>query len=87
MTAFRTRRPDCSILTVEYKLNIDAPGDGTLLIARGSVLKPGRTLVVARADAFILKDGQERFCATALETLLLPDKPHEPAWAGGAIHP
>jgi acyl-coenzyme A thioesterase PaaI-like protein len=87
MTAFRTRRPDGSILTVEYKLNIVAPGDGTLLIARGSVLKPGRTLAVASADAFILEDGQERLCATTPETLLLPDKPDEPAWAGGATHP
>ena len=58
------------MLTVEYKMNLLAPGDGDLLIARGRVLKSGRTLVVAQVDAFVLKDGRETPCATLLETLM-----------------
>ncbi|MEO8156520.1 MAG: PaaI family thioesterase [Betaproteobacteria bacterium] len=59
-----------SVLTVEYKLNLLAPGDGDLLIARGHVLKSGRTLVVAQVDVFVVKGGRETLCATLLQTLM-----------------
>jgi uncharacterized protein (TIGR00369 family) len=78
--AYSLAPANATILTVEYKLNIVAPGDGDVLIGRGTVVKPGRTLVVARADTFVLKGGRERLCATALETLmLLLDRPDVPA--------
>jgi uncharacterized protein (TIGR00369 family) len=67
-----------SVLTVEYKLNLMSPADGDALIARGHVIKTGRTLVITRADVFNLKDGREKMCATLLQTLMcmkdLPDK-------------
>ncbi len=59
-----------SVLTVEYKMNLLAPGDGDLLIARGHVLKSGRTLVVAQVDVFVVKGGRETLCATLLQTLM-----------------
>jgi len=59
-----------SVLTVEYKMNLLAPGDGDLLIARGRVLKSGRTLVVTQVDAFVVKGGGETLCATLLQTLM-----------------
>ncbi|MEQ8393620.1 PaaI family thioesterase [Thalassobaculum sp.] len=63
---------DASILTVEYKLNLMAPAAGSLLIARGRVIRPGRTLVVARADVSVRRDdGSEKPVATALATLML----------------
>jgi uncharacterized protein (TIGR00369 family) len=68
--AFTLMPPDSSVLTVEYKMNLLAPGDGDLLIARGRVLKSGRTLVVAQVDAFVRKEGREALCATLLETLM-----------------
>ena len=37
------------VLTAEMKINLLAPADGTRLIARGEVIKPGRRLVVTRA--------------------------------------
>ncbi|MFQ5937825.1 MAG: PaaI family thioesterase [Acidiferrobacterales bacterium] len=58
------------VLTVEYKLNLLAPGKGEKLIARGHVVKNGRTLVIAKADVGIIRDGQEMPCATLLETLI-----------------
>lgn len=61
---------DSSILTVEYKLNLVAPGDGDLLIGRGQVIKPGRTLTVSKADIFVVKAGVEKLCATSLVTLM-----------------
>ena len=68
-----------SILTVEYKLNLLAPGDGELLIGRARVLKPGQTLTVCKSDVFVVKDGIEKLCATCLMTLMamngMPDDP------------
>jgi len=61
---------DASVLTVEYKLNLLAPADGDCLTARGHVVKPGRTLVVSRADVSVRKDGRETLCATLLQTLM-----------------
>ena len=61
---------ESSVLTIEYKMNLLAPGDGDLLIARGRVLKSGRTLVVSQADAFVVKGGRETLCATLLQTLM-----------------
>jgi uncharacterized protein (TIGR00369 family) len=61
---------DASVLTVEYKLNLLAPADGDCLIARGHVVRPGRTLVVCRADVMVSKGGRETLCATLLQTLM-----------------
>jgi uncharacterized protein (TIGR00369 family) len=61
---------DASVLTVEYKLNLLAPADGDCLIARGRVIKPGRTLIVCRADVMVSKDGRDTLCATLLQTLM-----------------
>ena len=56
-----------SLVTVEYKLNILAPGRGAL-VARGEVVKPGRTLTVARAEVYA-QDGQH--VATMQQTLMM----------------
>jgi uncharacterized protein (TIGR00369 family) len=69
-SAFTLMPADSSVLTVEYKMNLLAPGDGELLIARGRVLKSGRTLVVSRVDVVVVKDSRETLCATLLETLM-----------------
>lgn len=68
--AFSLMPEDAGVLTVEYKLNLLAPGDGELLIARGQVIKPGRSLVVSRADVAVVKHGRETLCATLLQTLM-----------------
>lgn len=70
-SAFTLADADSSILTVEYKINLVSPADGDLLIARGRVVKPGRTLVPAQSDVFVVKDGKEKLVATALVTLML----------------
>ena len=61
---------DSEVLTVEYKMNLLAPADGESMIARGRVVRAGRTLVVARADVDVIKDGRETACATLLQTLI-----------------
>ena len=61
---------DSSVLTVEFKLNLLAPAAGDLLIARGSVLRAGRTLTVCEARVAALSDGEETQCAVALVTMI-----------------
>ncbi|HWH48152.1 MAG TPA: PaaI family thioesterase [Burkholderiales bacterium] len=68
--AFTLMPENASVLTVEYKMNLLAPGDGELLVARGRVLKAGRTLVVAQVEAGVVKGGRETLCATLLQTLM-----------------
>jgi uncharacterized protein (TIGR00369 family) len=64
-----------SLVTVEYKMNILKPGRGDL-VARGKVIRPGRTLTVARAEVYA-DDGSH--VATMLQTLMaLPGQPDTP---------
>jgi uncharacterized protein (TIGR00369 family) len=64
-----------SLVTVEYKMNILKPGRGSL-VAHGKVIRPGRTLTVARAEVYA--DGGAHV-ATMLQTLMaLPDRPDTP---------
>ena len=62
---------DASVLTVEYKMNLMAPADGEQLIARGKVVRPGRTLIVTQAEVFAIKAGQERLCALMQQTIMV----------------
>ena len=60
-----------SVLTVEYKMNLVAPADGEKLIARGQVVRPGRTLIVTHSEVFAIKDGWETLCALMQQTIMV----------------
>jgi uncharacterized protein (TIGR00369 family) len=66
-SAFSLMPAGCSIVTVEYKMNILTPARGAL-VAKGQVVKPGRTLTVARAEVYA-DDG--RHVATMQQTLMM----------------
>ena len=69
-----------SVLTVEYKINLLAPGRGDEAVARARVVRPGRTLTVCQVDVFALRDGAETLCATMQQTVIrLADRPDERA--------
>ena len=55
--------------TIDYTLKLLTPAVGEKLIARGRVLRSGRTLSVAAADVFSVQNGKETLCATALTTI------------------
>lgn len=63
--------PDNECLTAEYKINIVAPGIGERLIARGRVLKSGRTLVITGAEVYVRNNGVEKLCAIMQQTLFV----------------
>ena len=68
--AFSLMPPATAVLTAEYKLNFVAPGAGERIIARGEVVRPGRTLTVVRADAFAVQDGEETLVCASQQTLM-----------------
>lgn len=68
--AMTTVAADASVLTVEYKMNLVAPADGEKLIARGKVVRPGRTLIVTQAEVFAVKGDKETLCALMQQTIM-----------------
>ena len=60
-----------SVLTVEYKLNLLAPANGDKLIARGSVVRAGRTLIVTQAEVFAVEGSKETLCALMQQTIMV----------------
>lgn len=68
--AFSLMPPDAAVLTVEFKVNFISPAIGEKLIARGRVLKPGRTLSVCQGEAYAITGGKEKLVATMLATMI-----------------
>ncbi len=58
------------VLTTEFKINLLNPAHGDRLVARGRVIKPGRTLTVCRADVYGIHDGGETHVATATMSMM-----------------
>ena len=56
--------------TTEFKINLLAPAAGDRLIARGKVVKAGRTLTLALAEVFAVRDGDEKLCAMLTATCM-----------------
>jgi len=46
-----------AVLSVEYKVNLLAPAKGTRFLARGRVLKSGRTVTVCRGEVLAFDEG------------------------------
>ena len=76
--AYSLMPASASPLTVEYKINILAPGRGSRYVAEGVVLKSGRTLSVTRADVYAETGANRVHVACMQQTVLMladtPDK-------------
>ena len=69
--AFSLLPENASVLTIEFKVNLLAPGKGERFLFRGSVTKPGRTIVVADGQAYAFAaDGEARLIATMTGTMM-----------------
>jgi uncharacterized protein (TIGR00369 family) len=69
--AFSLMAEDAAVLTIEFKVNLLAPGRGERFLFRGSVTKPGRTIVVADGQAYAFAaDGEARLIATMTGTMM-----------------
>jgi len=58
------------VLTAEFKINLVAPAVGEVILARGRVVKAGRTLTLAQADVFAVTGGAEKLVAVLTATLM-----------------
>lgn len=61
---------DAAVLTVEFKINLMAPGKGERFVFRGEVTKPGRTIIVADGKAYAFDNGDSRLIASMTATLM-----------------
>jgi uncharacterized protein (TIGR00369 family) len=55
--------------TVDYTIKLIAPAAGEKLVARGRLVRAGRTLSVTASDVYAVRAGNETLCATALATI------------------
>jgi uncharacterized protein (TIGR00369 family) len=58
------------VLTTEFKINLLAPAAGDHIVARGRVIKAGRTLTLAQTEVFAATDGKEKLIAFLTATLM-----------------
>jgi uncharacterized protein (TIGR00369 family) len=67
------------VLSIEFKTNLLAPAKGNTFIARGRVVRAGRTIIVCSGDVIALQNGdgdQSESVATMLATMLVvQDRP------------
>lgn len=71
------------VLTVEFKINLFAPAKGERLIARGRVIRSGRTITVCHGDAYVVAGEKETHCATMTTTMIRVDLPTRDQSTGG----
>lgn len=68
--------PGTGVLSVEYKVNLLAPAQGARFLARGRVIRAGRTILVCAGDVFTERDGTSVTVATMLATMMvIRDRP------------
>ena len=58
------------VLSIEFKMNLLAPAAGDRVIARGRVIRPGRTVTVCSVDVVAIRGTAETLVATFLGTLI-----------------
>ena len=77
--AYTLMPASASLVTVEYKINLVAPAREGLLVARGEVVKPGRTLSITSGEVYVRHAGRSVLVAAMQQTLMmLPDTPDTP---------
>ena len=66
--AFTLMPVEAAVLTIEYKINLLAPGKGQLFRMEGTVVKPGRNITVVEGRAFAVDGGKDKLIATMTAT-------------------
>jgi uncharacterized protein (TIGR00369 family) len=61
------------VLSAEFKINLLAPAVGERIIARGKVVRAGRTLTIAQSEVFAESGGGEKLIALLTATLMAVD--------------
>lgn len=74
--ALSLRPPGSGVLTTEFKINLVAPATGDRIVARGRVVKAGRTLTVSQTEVFALSGGKEKLIALLTATMMTVEGRH-----------
>lgn len=59
-----------AVLSVEFKVNMLAPAAGTRFVARGRVIKPGRTVTVVWGEVVSIDGDEEKLVTTMVGTMM-----------------
>jgi uncharacterized protein (TIGR00369 family) len=62
--------PGQATVTAEYRISFLSPAVGDTLIARGAVLKPGRSIIHTKCDVMVRAGDRETLVATALSSMV-----------------
>lgn len=62
---------DAAVLSIEFKVNMLAPAMGEAIVARGEVIRAGRTVMVCRADVVSITNGAEKLVAAMQGTMMV----------------
>jgi len=64
--------PGVGVLTIEFKVNLLNPASGTRFVARGQVVKPGRTIMVCTGEVVAERaDGTQQMVALMQTTMMV----------------
>lgn len=64
--------PGVGVLTIEFKVNLLSPAAGERFVARGQVVKPGRTIMVCTGEAVAERaDGSQQTVALMQATMMV----------------
>ncbi len=71
-----TRMPEGSaVLSVEFKINLLAPAVGERFVARGRVVRVGRTIGVATAEVMAYATGKPEACIAVMQATMMRVEP------------
>ncbi|MGH3055025.1 MAG: PaaI family thioesterase [Gaiellaceae bacterium] len=77
---FSLMPPGSTVLSVEYRMHLLAPARGEKLVARGQVVRSGRTLTVCELKVEAVTGAERSTCAIGTQTLIcLPEGEDRPA--------
>ncbi|MCX8086448.1 MAG: PaaI family thioesterase [Rhodocyclaceae bacterium] len=62
---------EASVLSVQHSTNFLAPAAGERLEAHGHVVKSGRTLIIAEAEVYAMREGHRHLCAKMIQTVMV----------------
>lgn len=75
-----TRMPEGSaVLSIEFKINLLAPAVGERFVARGRVVRVGRTVGVATAEVFAHSPAKPQSCVAIMQATMMRVEPRNGA--------
>jgi uncharacterized protein (TIGR00369 family) len=62
--------PGAAVLSIEFKINMLAPAAGDRIVARGRIIRAGRTITVCSGDVVSFAGTGEKLVATMVATMM-----------------